>query len=263
MRIALLIPAGGAASHDRNAEAQLATNFAQIPPGFIVSRVWSSDPDSSIVDDGVDLYIPGIEGYFEILRKSLAAIRYVSEKHNPDFIIRGNSSNYFQFAAIFDLLEPLNPSLDFYGGSIGEISADITPLNLALKYVGGSGIYLSRKTYLRLMKMDSELYENVVDDVAIGHFLRDAGVRFTPVSRNDVTDYEPVQFAPQSRIKCHSSDALTVKRFEAVAKVLNTPGRLKRNLLQLLFVGTEIQFLAQQLNFRAILRLFRKFRFIS
>jgi hypothetical protein len=210
------------------------------------------------------IFTPQPDGYFRVLDKTVAGIHQVLERFNPDFIIRGNSSNYYQVPQIRGfLLETVDPNQHFYGGKETFVNDEMTPLEAPVLYAGGTGIYLSRSTANLLLKIPVSEYFGVVDDVAIGDWLSSQGLSLTRLARNDVTDFEPLQVALQTRVKSWEDNRRTVQRFFEVDALLGKQRRFSRLMSNLGFFLRELIFLVSKKRVDASLRLIMKFRPIN
>ena len=260
VKVSFLIPYSAKESHKNNALAQLATCFRNIPRNvtlhYLVAEGTSVPPEVS--NHAIEVPLP--DGYFQVLGKTVAGLDRILEDVDPDFVIRGNSSNYYQMSEILRFFSPLNPETELYGGKKTTVSEEMTPLEIPLDYAGGSGIYLSKATALKVAKIRLIDYQGVVDDVAIGHFLQTKGVTLTELHRNDVTDAQPLEVALQTRLKSWESDEHTVRRFHAVHRILEEPSRRKRTLRSYGFFLAELFFLLGRRRLDSSVRLLVRFR---
>lgn len=256
-RLAFLIPFSPAHNHRDNAVKQFETCFASLPPGIDVLYLAAKDVEVPVELERVTIRAGSREGYFRVLEKTRDALSIIEKSGGYDFVVRGNSSNYFQVPEIAAFFASRNPDEDFYGGKSSRVSEEMTPLEYPVVYAGGSGIYLSRKTYRRLIEIDIEHYFGVVDDVAIGDFLSNRSVDLIDLPRNDVTDYQVLRRSLQSRMKSWESDARTLKRFDWAHKALSEGKRWKMGVVGFGFLWSEAIFLLSKKRVEAVARLLR------
>jgi hypothetical protein len=190
----------------------------------IASEVFWVVGNSKLLTDscihGNELEIAVDEEFSNILLKSVEAIKWAINNREFDFVIRGNTSNYYDVHVMTDFLSRVNPEEDFAGSEIGytDYNKD-TKLNPG-KYLSGTGIVLSRKTAEIFQEMNVKDYEGWPDDVAISHFVSQNNVSFTRIPRGDITDFKPIEFTPQYRVKSWSSIDYASRRMYELDRIL-------------------------------------------
>ena len=174
---------------------------------------------------GNELEISAEEEFGNILLKSVEAMKWALHNRDFDFLIRGNTSNYYDVEVMTDFLSQINSEEDFAGSEIGytDYNKD-TKLNSG-KYLSGTGIVLSRKTAQIVQEMNVNDYEGWPDDVAISHFVSQNNVPFSRIPRGDITDFKPMEFTPQYRVKSWSNIDYASRRMH------DLDGILKSNLI--------------------------------
>lgn len=254
-KVAFLIPYSPALHHRQNAIRQFQTCFASLPSD--VDVFYLAARDSQVPAELVDVTIrAGLrEGYFQVLNKTQLALQTIERFGGYDFVVRGNSSNYFQVSEIRGFFSKLNPEVDFYGGKLSNVSEEMTPLEYPVVYAGGSGIYLSRKSYRRLLNLDVSRYHGVVDDVAIGDFMLSESVPLVDIYRNDITDYHLFRRSLQSRLKSWESNVRTLRRFDWVHRISSAECAWENAALTFGFFWSEVFFLARKKKLEAVLKL--------
>ena len=260
VKIAFLIPFSAKFQHHQNAVAQAKSCFSELPDGVTVHYLVAEG--TSLPDEIRDksLATPGADGYFQVLKKTMTAIDMVLRDRQPDFIVRGNSSNYYQIPRIIDFLRVLDCEEYFYGGRKTSVTDEMTPLERDVTYAGGSGIYLNRAAAAMLLSLPVGAYAGVVDDVAIGDYFQKNGVSLVDLERNDVTDYEPIKFCLQTRVKSWESNGRTVKRFEILDVILKERRHLVRAMRSYFFFVSELLFLLRKKRLDASVRVSYRFR---
>ena len=172
MRVIYLALAGGSVDHDDHKNSQIAT-WAHNRDSNTRTIWMHGDPtlDAPKII-GNDLYIPIDEHYENLLAKTLIATRWVIENLDFDFLIRTNTSNYFFHSLVEKLLSNYNPNSPIVAGVIASWRGEIKGTRNRYLYISGAGIYLSNFSAKILCRMNSEEYEGIPDDVAIGHWLQ-------------------------------------------------------------------------------------------
>lgn len=260
MKISFLIPYSSKDSHKNNAVAQMETCFFNLPNEVTVHYLVAEGTALPAAVSARALSVPVKDGYFQVLAKTVSGLEHVLENVDPDFVVRGNSSNYYQIEQIKSFLERLERDADFYGGKKTSVTDEMTPLEIPVEYAGGSGVYLSNTSAQRIIQIEIPRYNGVVDDVAIGHFMARKNVALVDLSRNDVTDAEPLRIALQTRLKSWESDERTVARFHATHAVLEEKSRSKQFLRSLEFFASELLFFVSKKRIDLTIRLCKKFR---
>ena len=214
--------AGGSTAHLENMKVQRESCFNQLPVN--VKCLWViADPFISEMKE-VDsvLYVPIEDLYSNLLLKTQIAFNWVISNYSPDFIIRSNTSNFFNLKLINSVFQNWDPNGKIYAGATGKSTITRTSDIYEIDYVSGSGIFLTQKVARLISSINSKDYEEIVEDVAIGDFLSKHSIYPTPLFRNDVTDWEPLKYSFQVRVKAWHSDKLTIRRFRIIARIFGS-----------------------------------------
>ncbi len=119
------------------------------------------------VFNGFDLVLPIEDGFYTLNQKTLMAFEWVCQNYEFDYIYR---SNLGAFVDIKNMISFLNdkPKENFYCGIIG---VDEFYFGRPMRFVSGSGYFLSKDlVFLCFQNLDRWPWR-VVDDVALGHIL--------------------------------------------------------------------------------------------
>ena len=139
--------------------------------------------DNNIVDkyrmEGNVLKIKGTENYLPgILEKSIKAMEYVAKNENEfDYLVRSNISTIVDFGLLDKELKK-NP-IEYGGGLINILQmidkngGIVDDTYFGLEYVSGTAIIFSKKILEQLVNKKNKLNYKIIDDVAIGLFMRD------------------------------------------------------------------------------------------
>jgi hypothetical protein len=110
------------------------------------------------------LIINSSRGWESILSNTLTGFKWALEVEEKfDFVIRTNISSYWNIQNTLELLSSL-PETELYAGH--ELNV------LETRFIAGDGIILSRDLVELISSRVSEIDSGVIDDVALGRFLR-------------------------------------------------------------------------------------------
>lgn len=168
------------------------------------------------------LLIKGIESYMNILSKTIKSMHYfmnIKQTHY-DFIIRTNISSVFNFEALYRYLSIIPPT-NLYMGSVFirlnriDIKFGINPTTIHrynLKNLGffqGTCIILSNDVATYLLSHAHELKHDIIDDVAIGLFIRNslpaAYLTFNKMPICTIINQKNKQYRPNSVMYRHKT----------------------------------------------------------
>lgn len=120
------------------------------------------------------LFLPGEETYMPgILQKTMQVLRVFfpeNEESDFDFVVRSNSSTVINFKVLLPLLEQRKDQLYYCGPLIvdsQEVNSKIDPTLSPLPFVTGTCIILKRNAVKALLKFESLLNFEILDDPAI------------------------------------------------------------------------------------------------
>lgn len=137
-----------------------------------------------IVDDII--YVKSSENYLNILEKTIIALDYFININNKnyDYVIRTNVSTLINYNLLIDYLNNLPKENIYTGGilfsldwldykyGITDYKKELYNLN-SLIYFQGTGIIMSYDVVKFMLENKYYLKYDIVDDVAIGLFIRD------------------------------------------------------------------------------------------
>lgn len=164
-----------------------------------IARIWdNSHPDvksffiecdpeiTSVVCEDDTIYVPGFDGFgLPIIKKTIEAMRYVSENYDYDFIYRTNISSFLILDRFVNFVDKL-PRSGIYNGVIGNHEGQL--------FVSGAGFLLSKDNVRLLISGKKELLTECLDyvdydDVAIGKFFQLHNIHPTTSHRIDIIDF--------------------------------------------------------------------------
>lgn len=216
MRVIYLALAGGSVNHDDHKISQISTWAQNLDSNARIIWMHGDPALEAPKIIGNDLYIPIDEKYENLLAKTLVAIRWVIENLDFDFLIRTNTSNYFYHALVEKHLSNYNSNSPIVAGVIASWRGKIRGARNRYLYISGAGIYMSNYSAKILSRMNSDEYEGIPDDVAIGYWLKINKIRFYSIPRNNISDFKPIWPTPQTRVKSWNKPKLTCERMHNV-----------------------------------------------
>jgi hypothetical protein len=166
-----------------------------------------------------------------ILAKTVLAINILDDKLSPDFIIRTNTSSYFNFKKTVRLCHKLKKNEYDFAGYWESYKVGYSHQKNSLRFVNGSGIYLSKKGIKVLKNLNPRKYKGVPDDVAITQELLSNNLKSTKVKRNNIC-YHHV-FIPRAhiRLKGWGSHVLMHERMRLIDQFFSNTNPLTKSLL--------------------------------
>lgn len=112
--------------------------------------------------------IPGV------LVKTISALTQIDQNYSYNFILRTNLSSFFRFDKLYNHITSSGPiHKGIYEGVAGTHLLDN---NVALPFVSGAGILMSKDIVQLLLENQSDLNYALIDDVAIADFMKRHGI---------------------------------------------------------------------------------------
>ena len=171
---------------------------------------------------GNELEIPVDEEFDNILMKRVFGIRWALENYEFDFIVCGNTSNYFDDCMVSDFLKKFDPREHFAGSELGQSDYNLENKTNPGQYLSGTGVILSRKTAEIFNEIDLDFYRGWPDDVALSHHISQQSIQFTRIPRGDITDFKPIKFTSQYRVKSWSNIDYAESRMFDLDRILKS-----------------------------------------
>lgn len=156
---------------------------------FIVFNKFQID-DIEIIDESI-ISIKGVESRMKILEKTIKSLEYCFQHKKYDFVIRTNISTIINFKNLYKEINLLPKNEVYTGGHVLnlqwlDISSGIfNNRYFGLDFVSGTCILMSYDVVSNLLDNKLYLKHNLIDDVAIGLFIRD----FYPKIYSNVNQY--------------------------------------------------------------------------
>jgi len=200
--------------------------------------------DETISDDYklIDniLYIKGFEGYMNILDKTIKALHYFINIHckHYDYIIRTNISSVFNYTLLHQYINILPKTNIYIGGVYFILDWIDKPFNITeettqkynlhkLSYFQGTCIILSNDVASFLLKYSNKLIYEIIDDVAIGLFIKtylpSAYLTYTNMPIKTVISNENKSYNTNSVLYRHKTfdDELDIEYITKTYKLIN------------------------------------------
>ena len=80
----------------------------------------------------------------------------------------------------------------------------------------------ARKTAQIFSEIDVHFYRGWPDDVALSHHISQRSIKFTRIPRGDITDFKPISFTSQYRVKSWSDIDYTASRMFDLDRILKS-----------------------------------------
>jgi hypothetical protein len=213
--------------HQANEETQRLTWASAVPSGCVVHWL-RGDPSVDAItqlENGTVLFPYPDEGSMA-LEKTRAGVQWALEQYAAPFIMRTTSSSFFDLEMLVSEILEL-PRNDVYRGVMGSYPSSIRG---EVPFISGASAVMTRDVAALLSSIPSGDYLDLLEDVAIGHFLQLKQVPVSPCHRLDVTVGDLLQRSSYIRLKSYRSDAVTRKRMKEafdVATALSQPERMR------------------------------------
>ena len=118
---------------------------------------------------------PSKSGWSELLSNTVSSFHYALAHSDFQFLVRTNVSSYWNLESTHKLIQKF-PQEAVYAGT--KTSLWIDP---SIEYVSGNSIILSRDLVELIVEKHQMIDSRVIDDVALGLFLKSEGVQITDV----------------------------------------------------------------------------------
>ena len=177
MKVLVLVVSGGSEPVYKEHQKVWRTN---IHPQVTVIFIEYSEQVDKIILDGDTLFLPGVETFQAMTRKTIDSIEYFLEDKAFTHVIRTNLSSVWNFPRLLNYLKLL-PTTGLFAGVIGGGGPNA--------FVSGAGMHMSRDIGELLVKNKEKVCSiQEQDDVAISLGLSALGVTFTSLqTRADFT----------------------------------------------------------------------------
>ena len=236
MKIIYLIIAGGSSEYESNYLAQRNSCFAQLPSFAEVIWVKSSSLIDEIRIENEVLLVPGKGEPSEVLEKTIKAVEWINQNRDYDFLIRGNTSNFFSVKLCADLINQLDFRKKVLYGKV-----DFNLINSQPEwYLSGAGIYMNKVAAQELCNIPISKFVNIPEDDAITEFMLESGYDLVDIGRCELTSYSALRVTHQVRLKSWTSSQITNKRFIAVNNIYNANSSIEMITRYLFFELREI-----------------------
>lgn len=244
-RIIFLILASEDSVNESDREAQQQTWCSTLPENIVA--FWIRGHNSSEYRlSGSILYVPCVEGYQNILAKTILAISWCVENLAFEILIRTNVSTYYSIPHLIKDLERFDHTKALFGGFLDKTRILRSPEQTLFSFVTGTGIYLTRPACQMLVNLEPANFVTIPDDVAITFFLVQQGL--DPYFFRRVNMHSTHIFIPGSQIRLKSSEIsnLARKRFLLIFQYSQMPRSIRKLIFYLKIELQEVSNL--QLN---------------
>ncbi len=259
MKLLFLLIAGGGPIHDQDEIAQRETwakqdsQFAQI--------IWLRSHSSSTYKfQDRTLYVPCDSSFEGILEKTIIGLKWVLENVEFDYLIRSNTSTYFEVNSIIDRIDRVKEGQ--LGGTFETNRKHLSGFPKGYRYLNGSGLYMTRNSATILATLKPHTYRSSPDDLSIFKFMKGQGFSFIPIKRNNLDLHHIFCPYSQVRVKSWSNPELTVSRMASVDKYFQAFGYLAKIGSWLVVEMNEIRHskITSRTFYRLLIRTFNSLR---
>lgn len=234
--------------HRAHQRAQQLTWAGDVPPGMRVIWLEGGALKTEFSESLSTLRVAVPEEFENILEKTIFGLQWVLEELAPDFIIRTNTSNYWNLPRVSSTLKELSRDEGILGGH--KLRWSDEDLHYGLKswsYISGSGIWMSRDVAAELASKDPRPFRDLIDDVAIGRILVDRMQSSISIPMLQITNYEIPAPSLQSRVKHWGDHQLTVERMFALHRLYTDRQSVGKSVRS--FVFSELRNLGSDSHF--------------
>lgn len=226
-RIIFLILASEDSLNESDREAQQQTWWSTLPEN--ISAFWIRGHNSSEYRlSGADLYVPCVEGYENILAKTILAVAWCIKNLSFEILIRTNVSTYYSIPHLIKDLEKLDPTKPLFGGFLDESRSLRFPEQETFSFVTGTGRYLTQPACRVLMNLKPENFVTIPDDVAITYFLMQQGLNPLFFRRVNMHSTHIFILGSQIRLKSSEISNLARKRFLLIFQYSLMPRSIRK-----------------------------------
>lgn len=226
MKILFLIIAGGGPIHDQDETAQRKT--WAIADTASIQVIWLRGHSENVYKfQDRTLFVPCVPSFESILEKTILGFNWVLENVEFDYLIRSNTSTYFQVNRVIKRIGKIEEGE--LGGTFETNRRRIPEFDKGYRYLNGSGLYMTRNSALALATLNPHFYSGLPDDLSIFKYMMSLGFRPIPIKRNNLDLHHFFYPYPQVRVKSWSSPELTVSRMFKVHAYFES----KSNLLKI------------------------------
>jgi hypothetical protein len=225
--------------NESDREAQQQTWCSTLPKN--ISVFWIRGHNSSEYRlNGVDLYVPCLEGYENILAKTILAVAWCIKNLPFEMLIRTNVSTYYSIPHLIKDLEKFDPTKALFGGFFDESRSLRFPKQETFSFVTGTGIYLTQPACRVLMNLKPENFVTIPDDVAISYFLMQQGLNPFFFRRVNMHSTHIFILGSQIRLKSSEISNLARKRFLLIFQYSLMPRSIRKIICYLRIELQEI-----------------------
>lgn len=244
-KILYLILASSNSEHERDALTQSQTWASQVQENVFWLR-GSDLPSFKLV--GRELFVPTVEGYKNILRKTLQGLSWINKNFEYDFVFRTNVSTYVDVKRLGQFIKEKRMSLNSAAGYPEYLKkSEPAEKGHIEAFLSGSGILLGRDVSFEMTKSDCLFSDSSPDDVAISRFLRDSGVKTFFLPRSNIHSIHIYTPAPFIRCKSSTNEFAASIRMKLVHEIVTSNYRTKV-IAYFDLLSFEIQLLTKDLK---------------
>jgi len=166
--------------------------------------------------DGETLRVPVSEAYQNILKKTILGFNWILKNIDFELLIRTNVSTYYDTERVSDVLSRMQLDHVEFGGFVERSNFSSVETSDGETFVTGTGIYLTKKSVLKLDSLDEVDFQGVPEDLAISRYLIETGAKMVSFPRVNLHSTHIILPGFQTRLKSSEISELASLRFQSL-----------------------------------------------
>jgi hypothetical protein len=243
--------------HKKDEQSQRDTFVRDLHRDSTIYWLHGSTYDYTFIKD-CHIYVNVEEEYSNILQKTIAGVRYLTDFVDFDLIIRTNVSTYFEDAKIRKMVENIDLGQDFFGGYVESCQDYFGKSEKTFTFVSGTGIFLTRSSAKSLCNLNYQEYIGIPDDVAISHFMKKNNRKITRMRRSNFSYLHILVGTTYVRLKSSVHSNLASQRFRLIFRMRSSRNLAVKTWNFVLLHLNELRYLDYRISglFKYIQRIF-------
>jgi hypothetical protein len=246
-KVLFLVIASGNPENESDLKAQLSTWLKDLPLNYSYIILRGSDANEFCLEKKT-LLVPVIERYENILAKTILGITWALQNLEFDILIRTNVSTYFSRIHLDELMSGIDLTSNYFGGYIERCKDPFNYNQVTIPFVTGTALVMTRPVAEILTDLPVVDFSSIPDDVAISNFIRNKGIKVSPLKRNNFSELHIFLPTFQIRLKTSKNSYLASKRMIDIHTFFTERRTLMKPLKYLLIMGKELTYIDFQLS---------------
>lgn len=200
--IIFLVRAHASFEYQLDEQAQKETWAKQLPQDCKVFWLYGDPTISDSYEQAEKLFVPCVDDMENMLQKVIVAIDYLSTKYSPDLLVLTTTNTYWNLRKTRKLLPIMQKrNYEFSGYFLKWIWGDTEIIRNGDSFVSGASMLLRPSAFDSLKRINLSMYRQVLDDVAISHYLSSNRLAPMPIKRNNLFAHHLFVPRSHSRVK--------------------------------------------------------------